>query len=110
MFSKLAISATLAFAFLAAATPSPVAVRADCSAGDIQCCDSVTQANSAAATAALGLVGVAVQDVTGLVGLTCSPISVIGVGSGSACSSNVVCCENNSFGSLISIGCVPITL
>ena len=33
-------------------------------------------------------------DLTGLIGLTCSPISVVGVGSGSECSSNVVCCSN----------------
>ena len=40
--------------------------------------------------------GIVVQDVDALVGLTCDPITVIGVGSGSSCSANAVCCEDNS--------------
>ena len=48
----------------------------------------------------LGLLGIVLDGVTAQVGLTCSPISVIGVGSGSACSAQAVCCENNSVVSL----------
>ncbi|KAJ8454038.1 hypothetical protein ONZ51_g13260 [Trametes cubensis] len=56
-----------------------------------------------------GLAGVNVQDLTGLVGVQCSPITVIG-GSGSTCKQQPVCCENNSVGSLVSVGCVPVML
>ncbi|EKM58387.1 uncharacterized protein PHACADRAFT_252667 [Phanerochaete carnosa HHB-10118-sp] len=44
MFSKLAISSILAFAFLAAATPNPISSRQDstCSTGPVQCCESTT--------------------------------------------------------------------
>ncbi|KAI0371976.1 hypothetical protein BV20DRAFT_941118, partial [Pilatotrama ljubarskyi] len=58
----------------------------------------------------LGLLGIVLGDITGLIGLGCSPISVVGVGSGNACSANAVCCENNSVGGLLSIGCLPIEL
>ncbi|KAF8916200.1 hypothetical protein CPB85DRAFT_1432231 [Mucidula mucida] len=57
----------------------------------------------------LGLLGVVVGDVTAIIGINCSPLSVIGIGGG-ACAANPVCCENNAVGGLISIGCLPINL
>lgn len=58
--------------------------------------DRNQQANSASATAILGLLGVVLQDLNVPVGLNCSPISVVGVGGSDACSANAVCCEDNS--------------
>ncbi|KAH7872147.1 hydrophobin 2 [Lentinula edodes] len=102
------VSAVLAT--LAVATPAPRGEPASsCSTGPVQCCDSTQTANSASATALLGLLGIVLQDLNVLVGLTCSPITVIGA-SGSSCSAQAVCCEDNSHGGLISIGCVPVTL
>ncbi|TBU28464.1 fungal hydrophobin [Dichomitus squalens] len=80
-----------------------------CSTGAIQCCNSVQSASDPAASLLLGLLGIVVQGVDVLVGLTCSPITVIGVGGGS-CSATAVCCQDNSHGGLISIGCLPIEL
>ncbi|KAJ7106706.1 fungal hydrophobin [Mycena epipterygia] len=57
--------------------------------GPIQCCNSVDEAGNLAAV--LGTFGVTVDDLTSLVGISCSPILVIGTG-GSACSASVVCC------------------
>ncbi|RPD65520.1 fungal hydrophobin [Lentinus tigrinus ALCF2SS1-7] len=82
----------------------------DCSTGPIQCCDSVEEASSPDASKFLGLLGIVVQGVDVLVGITCSPVTVIGVGGGSCGSSTAVCCEDNSFGGLVSIGCVPVIL
>ncbi|OBZ72311.1 Hydrophobin-1 [Grifola frondosa] len=80
-----------------------------CNTGPIQCCNQTTTADDPVAALLLGLLGIVLgADVP--VGLQCSPLSVVGVGSGSACSARPVCCENNSNGSLISIGCIPITL
>ncbi|KAI0628880.1 fungal hydrophobin-domain-containing protein [Trametes polyzona] len=111
MFSR----AFVALAAVAAATPllaaaTPLEARQTCSTGAIQCCQQTTTANSASANAILGLLGIVLDDLTSLVGLNCSPVTVVGVGSGNACSAHAVCCENNNVGGLISIGCVPVSL
>jgi hypothetical protein len=59
-------------------------------------CNSVQAASSDAASKLLGLLGVVVQDLNVLVGITCTPITVIGAG-GNSCSTQTVCCENNNF-------------
>ncbi|CDO71933.1 hypothetical protein BN946_scf184940.g80 [Trametes cinnabarina] len=102
MFPRLAAIVLLALPALV--------VAQDCATGPIQCCNQVQPATSTAVAPLLAAIGVAVQDVTAQVGLGCTPVSVIGVASGGQCDAHPVCCENNSFGSLISIGCVPVEL
>ncbi|KAK7472100.1 sc3 hydrophobin [Stygiomarasmius scandens] len=85
------------------------APASQCNTGDLQCCNSVQSANSPAASLLLGLLGIVIQGVDVLVGLTCDPISVIAIG-GNSCNAQPVCCENNSFNGLIAIGCTPINL
>ncbi|KAM5537113.1 hypothetical protein V8D89_009259 [Ganoderma adspersum] len=109
MFARAAAFSLLALPLFAAATPT-VLRRDSCNTGDIQCCNSVQDSNSTAITTLLGLLGVSASDVTGQVGLECSPLTVIGAGVGSSCSQAPVCCQNNNVGGLISIGCVPVTL
>ncbi|KAK7696115.1 hypothetical protein QCA50_000758 [Cerrena zonata] len=113
MFSRVATFAILPFALLAVATPAHLEARNDapssCDTGPIQCCQSTATAGSKTGSALLDAIGVVVQDLNVLLGITCSPISVIGTG-GNSCSANPVCCEDNSHGSLISIGCVPINI
>ncbi|KAF8154241.1 fungal hydrophobin-domain-containing protein [Crassisporium funariophilum] len=103
----------LALATLAVATPTgsppPPPPASQCNTGDLQCCNSVQQANSLSGIALLSLVGVAVGSVTGLIGGTCSPITAIGVG-GNSCSAQPVCCSNNSFNGLVAIGCTPVNI
>ena len=55
----------------------------------------LTHLNAYSFSAILQL-GIVIQDVNVIVGLTCSPLSVIGVG-GSSCNTQTVCCENDSF-------------
>ncbi|KAJ7591622.1 hydrophobin 2 [Mycena floridula] len=97
---------TLALATLAVATPT---VRNDkpTSPGNV-CCSSVQDASAPGISSILALLGINVSSVTGLVGLGCSPITVVGAGNG-ACSSTTVTCQDNSH-SAISLGCVPVTL
>ncbi|KAJ3879872.1 fungal hydrophobin-domain-containing protein [Lentinula edodes] len=101
---------SIALATLAVATPAPRGEPASsCSTGPVQCCNTVESASTPGAAAILGLLGIVLQDLNVLVGLTCSPITVIGLGN-SGCSAQAVCCNDNSNGGLISIGCVPVTL
>lgn len=58
------------------------------------------QADSASGAALLGLLGIVLQNTNVLLGLTCSPISVVEAG-GSSCSAKTVCCENNSYVSVM---------
>ncbi|KAF9257581.1 fungal hydrophobin [Marasmius fiardii PR-910] len=76
---------------------------------NVRCCEQVQKASDKSAAAVLGLLGIVVQDVNALVGLNCSPITVIGGGNG-ACSSTTVSCTDNSHGNLISLGCIPVTI
>ena len=81
MFSKLAVILA-SVAVLAVATPMPNEPASSCSTGALQCCNTVEKASDPSAAAILASIGVVVQDVNALVGLTCSPITVIGVGTG----------------------------
>ncbi|KAF5392213.1 hypothetical protein D9757_001433 [Collybiopsis confluens] len=62
-----------------------------CSTGPIQCCNSTATVGSIAGAGILALLGIVVQDVNVLLGINCSPITVIGVGGGT-CSAQAVCC------------------
>ncbi|KAI0668048.1 hydrophobin [Trametes maxima] len=113
MFSKVAVAfiAATALSALVVASPTPGGVSASsCSTGSLQCCNQVQSADSLGVSTLLGLLGVVLQDLNILVGVSCSPISVVGVGSGNACSSNAVCCDNNNVGGLLSVGCLPLNL
>jgi hypothetical protein len=85
MFSKLAIFAAATMALVASAAPTPgdAPSSGNCNVGSVQCCNSVQDSKSAGIAALLGLLGIDVQNVTGQVGVTCTPIDVIGLGGNS---------------------------
>ncbi|KAF4575160.1 Hydrophobin [Pleurotus pulmonarius] len=100
-----------ALASLAAATPTRRNEPAggSCSTGELQCCSSVQSPDSKSLTSLFALLGVVVGDITGLVGVTCSPVTVVGAGA-AQCNAQAVCCDNNSFNGLVALGCTPINL
>ncbi|EGN99547.1 hypothetical protein SERLA73DRAFT_134819 [Serpula lacrymans var. lacrymans S7.3] len=114
MFARIStLLFTLLFALMAIA--SPIVERTgstvnQCNTGSISCCNSVQDSNSTAVTGLLGLLGVSLEGIVGQVGLSCSPLSVIGVGGASSCNAEPVCCTNNQFNGLINLGCSPINL
>ncbi|KAF5362460.1 hypothetical protein D9756_002084 [Leucocoprinus leucothites] len=122
MFVRVATIFTFLFfvlPFLAAATAVPrtgggggggsTPPTNQCNTGTIQCCNSVQSVNSSAVGLLAGLLGIVLQGVTGLVGLTCSPLDILGVG-GNSCTAQPVCCTGNSFSGLIVLGCTPINI
>ncbi|KXN91342.1 Fruiting body protein SC3 [Leucoagaricus sp. SymC.cos] len=64
---------------------STTAPASQCNTGDLQCCNSVQSASSGPASLLLGLLGIVLKDLSVLVGLNCSPLSVIGKGGNSCC-------------------------
>ncbi|KDQ62786.1 hypothetical protein JAAARDRAFT_30695 [Jaapia argillacea MUCL 33604] len=106
MFSKITVVATATLSVLVAVTPA----FAQCNTGPMQCCNSVQKADDPSTAALCKYVGIDTQNVNGLVGVNCSPITAVDVGSGSSCNAQPVCCEDNSYGTLISIGCVVVEL
>ncbi|ESK94357.1 hydrophobin [Moniliophthora roreri MCA 2997] len=93
-------------ATLAAATGIPAS---QCISGPVQCCNLVERADGPTAAALLALLGIVVQDSSILVGITCFPITIIGVGSAS-CTAQPVCCQDNSHNGIVAVGCVPVDL
>ncbi|KIJ29214.1 hypothetical protein M422DRAFT_235347 [Sphaerobolus stellatus SS14] len=106
---KFTLALPVAFGLLAAAAPSPQSVS-QCNTGTASCCNTVQSASSNPVSTLLGLLGIVVGDVTAMVGLGCTPITVIGVGSGVNCAQQPVCCTDNQFNGLINLGCSPISL
>ncbi|EPQ52312.1 hydrophobin, partial [Gloeophyllum trabeum ATCC 11539] len=82
-----------------------------CNTGPVQCCQSVQSSGDPGVTSLLGLLGIVLDGANVPIGLTCSPINVLGLGQGASCDANPVCCEDNSSEySLVSVGCVPVNL
>ncbi|PPR00088.1 hypothetical protein CVT24_008990 [Panaeolus cyanescens] len=100
--------AFFAFPVLAAATVLKMR-DGDCNVGDIQCCNTTMSATSTNLSMLSGLLGLVLPSLGGLLGLNCSGLSVLGLG-GNSCSAQPVCCSNNTFGGLISLGCIPINI
>ncbi|KAF5392802.1 hypothetical protein D9757_000926 [Collybiopsis confluens] len=92
----------------AAKRTTPSGSPGSCSTGPIQCCNTVGTNSNPVISLLLGLLGIVVQDVNALIGATCSP-AILGIGS-AGCAAQAVCCQDNSHGGLISIGCVPVQL
>ncbi|KAK0212042.1 hydrophobin-251 [Armillaria fumosa] len=112
MFARISSFAVLLTLATATVLPRGGGQGAACSAtGTAQCCESTQNPSDLSPSTALllGLLGVVVGDLTADVGLTCSPISVIGVG-GTQCNNQVVCCDDNNFNGLIAIGCTPLNI
>ncbi|KAF8172318.1 hypothetical protein K438DRAFT_1851515 [Mycena galopus ATCC 62051] len=106
MFSKLSIVTASALITLAAAMPwttPPVTPPTS-----NQCCASTVPSSSTAASAVAALLGLDLTGLDVLVGLSCSPITVIG----NNCGSTTVTCDtpDAGWGGLIAINCIPVTL
>ncbi|KAF9442358.1 fungal hydrophobin [Macrolepiota fuliginosa MF-IS2] len=116
MFARVATIFTFLFLILPALAAASAVPRTNspppvdqCNTGSIQCCNSVQSSDSSVVSLLAGLLGIVLGPITGQVGVTCSPITVIGAG-GNSCSAQPVCCTGNSFSGLLVLGCSPINL
>ncbi|KAJ6518248.1 hydrophobin 2 [Mycena vitilis] len=108
MFTKLSVVAVSVLITLAAAMPGGTPPPPVTPPTSPQCCNSIESVTSSAVSAVAALLGL---DLTGLdvpIGLSCSPITVIG----NNCGSTTVNCDapETEWGGLIAINCLPITL
>ncbi|KIJ69889.1 hypothetical protein HYDPIDRAFT_104545 [Hydnomerulius pinastri MD-312] len=107
MFTKSTVFTTvLALTAVTVATEP----ASECTTGPVQCCNSVATTLTPALTTLLESLGLDASSVALPIGLTCDPISVVGVGSGATCNAEPVCCTNNSFNGVVSLGCSPVNL
>ncbi|KAF8893177.1 fungal hydrophobin-domain-containing protein [Gymnopilus junonius] len=83
-------------------------VVSQCNTGPVQCCNNVGSAESLGVNGLLGLLGIAVDPITAILGVDCT--SVVGIANGNSCSAQPVCCTNNQFNGLINVGCSPINV
>ncbi|KIK93354.1 hypothetical protein PAXRUDRAFT_829065 [Paxillus rubicundulus Ve08.2h10] len=108
MFARLFAVGSLAA--LAVAGTIPAAPASQCNTGDLQCCNQVQSVSAANALyPSLNLLAV-LAGVAGNVGTDCTPITVIGTGSGADCTAQPVCCTDNNFNGVINAGCSPVNL
>ncbi|KAI9573453.1 fungal hydrophobin-domain-containing protein [Boletus coccyginus] len=100
MFSRLATLIPIV-ALVAVATADSVS---QCNTEDQYCCNTaITQT-----TQSLGLIDV----LGGLdlgAGITCTPISIIGI-PGNSCTQQPVCCTDNNFNGAVNLACTPINV
>ncbi|KAI9573145.1 hydrophobin [Boletus coccyginus] len=97
-----------------AAAPSELEARTDgvsqCNTGSMQCCATTQSSTSTTLNYFSSLLGIALPSIDGLLGFGCSPITVIGTGTGASCTQQPVCCTGNNFNGLINLGCSPINI
>ncbi|KAJ7501473.1 hypothetical protein B0H11DRAFT_2224366 [Mycena galericulata] len=105
MFSKLSVVVTSVLITLAAAIPNQTPPVTPLTSD--QCCDSVVSSSSSAASAVAAVLGLDLSGLDVTVGLSCSPITVLG----NNCGGTEVVCDapEEEFGNLIAINCIPIT-
>ncbi|KAJ7301199.1 fungal hydrophobin [Mycena albidolilacea] len=107
MFSKLSVAVASVLITLAAATPTGTPPPPVTTPSSPQCCASVVSSTSAAASAVAALIGLDLSGLNVPIGLSCSPITVVG----NNCGSTTVTCDapQKAWGGLIAINCLPIT-
>ncbi|KAF8954039.1 fungal hydrophobin-domain-containing protein [Flammula alnicola] len=87
----------------------PIGPSNNCDTGSTLCCASTQTSSPTLLSTLSGALGVVLPEVDGLIGVTCTPIDVVGV-SGTSCSQQPVCCSDNSFNGVIALGCNPLNL
>ena len=119
MFSRIAtLLPVAALVAVAAAAPNALEARggSQCTTGSNYCCNTSQSISvrhvlplssddsrihcSQSGTIFTGILGGTLSGIGLLAGVTCTPVTVVGTGSGGSCSQQSVCCSNNNYVSL----------
>ncbi|KAF8145377.1 hypothetical protein K438DRAFT_1991907 [Mycena galopus ATCC 62051] len=108
MFPKLSVVVASVLITLAAAIPNGTPPPPVTPPTSNQCCASVVPASSSAASLVAAVLGLDLSGILVDVGLSCSPITVLG----NNCGGTTVTCDSpeQEWNGLIAINCIPITL
>ncbi|KAF8894752.1 fungal hydrophobin-domain-containing protein [Infundibulicybe gibba] len=109
MFSKAALFIVASLAVFVAASPVPDNAGS-CNVDRMACCNEVSEESSYTESDIISLFTATVRGAKGSVSAVCSPLTVVGLGSGSSCTATPVCCDTNNFNGLAAIACTPINL
>ncbi|KAJ7219007.1 hypothetical protein B0H12DRAFT_1241486 [Mycena haematopus] len=106
MFSKLSVVVVSVLITLAAAIPNTTPPVTPPTSN--QCCSSVQSSTSSAVAAVAATLGLDLSGLDVPIGLSCSPITVVG----NNCGGTTVTCDapQAAWGGLIAINCIPVTL
>ena len=114
MRSSFALALVLPLLSTVSATPVDIEGRniLACTTGLLQCCDSLVQSTTGVVGTLGGLLGLTLPlDITGLVGLGCTPLNLVGrVTGGAACVAQPACCTGTAAGGLLTVGCTPVAV
>ncbi|KAF5322071.1 hypothetical protein D9619_001630 [Psilocybe cf. subviscida] len=106
---RFAAATILALPIFAAATSVEIAARDQCSGGQINCCGSTQNSTALNLGTLSSALGIQLPNISGLIGLTCTSVALLSA-LGQQCSSQQVCCTNNSFNGVVALGCNAINL
>ncbi|KAF9037128.1 fungal hydrophobin-domain-containing protein [Panaeolus papilionaceus] len=106
LFSLAAATTTVTVTYAPHPLPVPYS---QCPTGWAQCCSSVELPSGPQASLLLGLLDLAVTPYWALVGITCTPVTIIGI-SPSSCTAQILCCEHNDYNGILAIGCAPMDI
>ncbi|EPQ51865.1 hypothetical protein GLOTRDRAFT_48330 [Gloeophyllum trabeum ATCC 11539] len=67
------------------------------------CCQTLSTAASSSSSLLLSLLGIVVHDLSTPVGLTCQSMQA-----GASCAHVSLCCQDNTYGGIIAIGCTAV--
>ncbi|PBK84622.1 hydrophobin 2 [Armillaria gallica] len=109
MFARTFTLLALSMAAMVSGLPASTVTGGSCNTGTLECCKSVQSPTSSPIQTLLGLLNIPIGSVTAQVGLTCNPITIVGLGT-TQCANQPACCTGNNYNGLVALGCTPINL
>ncbi|KAF9014273.1 hypothetical protein BDQ17DRAFT_1320892 [Cyathus striatus] len=86
----------------------PSSTPSVCASGsDLKCCFALQSPSDKEAKGLIGLLGIKNVDPNSTVGLTCGPLTSLGLNSG-WCKTKAACCETDYFAGVVSTGCTRV--